>query len=486
MSRLALRNFMITALTTLISIAVFMSLLLGQLYIYSVDDQFKNLEYDCLSVSYMALTWITESYRLDTTALSQVLTAQSELKDTHTMIVDTAGNVLLSVDSEKTEKDCGVLPESIVERIKKGEQIKDIGTLDGWFENKLLSVAMPVCDSAGNVRAAVVISALPESIPTLFSSFAKTIMYITIFVLMLSFAMVYFISQRLTDPLKSMASAAKKFGKGDFSARVKVCGNDEIADLAASFNYMADSMEQLEKLRSEFVANVSHELKTPMTTIAGFIDGILDGTIPPERRDHYLKIVSEEIHRLSRIVTRLLLATRMQSGAKDLNMAPVDVCSVISSVLVGAEQAIEGRNLSVEVDFPEDRVFVLGDRDALTQVVSNLVDNAVKYNCDGGHLAVTVARHGEKVYVTVFNTGTGIKEEDLPYIFERFYKADRSRGMDKQSTGLGLYLVRSILKNFRQEITAESSYGEWVRFTFTLDPAKPPEFPEQRKIGTHQ
>ncbi len=484
MSRLALRNFLITALTSLISIAVFMSLLLGQLYIYSSNEQFKNLEHDCLSVSYMALTWMTESYHLDTDVMGDVLMAQSELKNTQTMIVDTNGKVLLCVNSEAVDEDCGVLPEEIRSRLALGEQIKDIGTLGGWYENKLLSIGMPVYDSAGNIRAGVIISALPENIPMLFSSFARTVIYITVFVLMFSFTMVYFISQRMTEPLKSMASAAKKMAKGDYSARVKVRGNNEITDLAVSFNHMAESMEELERIRSEFVANVSHELKTPMTTIAGFVDGILDGTIPKDRQEHYLAVVSEEVHRLSRLVTKLLLATRMQSGTKDLNLETVDICSLVSSVLVGAEQAIEARDLMVEVDYEADRVFVLGDRDGLTQVVSNLIDNAVKYNRDGGHLAVTVETFGEKVFVTVFNTGEGIKADDLPYIFDRFYKTDRSRGLDKKSTGLGLYLVKSILKNLHQEITAESSFGSWARFTFTLQPASPPEKGEQKRIGT--
>ena len=176
----------------------------------------------------------------------------------------------------------------------------------------------------------------------------------------------------------------------------------------------------------------------------------------------------------------------MQSGAKDLNLGPVDICSIISSVLVGAEQAIEDRGLEVQVDYAEDRVFVLGDRDGLTQVVSNLIDNAVKYNRDGGHLAVTVERFEEKVFVTVFNTGEGIRQEDIPYVFDRFYKADRSRGLDKKSTGLGLYLVKSILKNLHQQIAAESSYGNWVRFTFTLEPTAPPETAEQKRLGGYQ
>ena len=479
MNRIALRNFLITALTTLICIAVFIALLLGQMYIYTVDSQFKTLEHNALGISYMALTWITESYRLDTTALGEVLTSQAAINDTCIMIADVDGAVLISASAEGARTDRGTLPAEIVEKLSGKTAVHEVGTLGGWYVNELVSVILPVEDAAGNVRAAVIVSAPPENLPELFRSFTRTISYITLLVLMLSFALFYFFAQRMAEPLRSMSAAAKKIARGDFSARVRVRGSDEIADLAQSFNYMAESMERLEQVRSEFVANVSHELKTPMTTIAGFVDGILDGTIPPDRREHYLAIVSDETHRLSRMVTRLLLATRMQSGARDLNVTAVDICSVISSVLVGMEQTIEEKELSVEVNFPEDRVFVMGDNDALTQVVSNLVDNAVKYNVQGGHLAVTVGRRPEKVNVTVFNTGAGIREQDIPYIFDRFYKADRSRGLDKQSTGLGLYLVKSILRNLKQDITTESSCGEWVRFTFTLAPAEA----EPRRTG---
>ena len=230
--------------------------------------------------------------------------------------------------------------------------------------------------------------------------------------------------------------------------------------------------EKLDAMRRDFVANVSHELKTPMTTIGGFIDGITDGTIPPDKAPHYLEIVSAEVHRLSRLVSKLLLATRLQSGMQDLNITNVDISSVVSSVVINAEQAIEDKHLDVDIDLPDARCFVRGDEDALTQVVTNLIDNAVKYGNEGGKISVTVSERNDKVLVSVFNTGKGIAKEQLPFIFDRFYKADRSRGMDKSSTGLGLYIVKSILNNLHQEIVAESEYGHWVRFTFTLEPAK--------------
>ena len=167
------------------------------------------------------------------------------------------------------------------------------------------------------------------------------------------------------------------------------------------------------------------------------------GTIPPDKAPHYLEIVSAEVHRLSRLVSKLLLATRLQSGMQDLNITNVDISSIVSSVVINAEQAIEDKHLDVDIDLPDARCFVRGDEDALTQVVTNLIDNAVKYGNEGGKISVTVSERNDKVLVSVFNTGKGIAKEQLPFIFDRFYKADRSRGMDKSSTCL-LYTSRCV------------------------------------------
>jgi signal transduction histidine kinase len=478
MSKIALRNFLISALTILICIVIFTSLLLVQLYRYSINEKYNSLERDARASSYFAYVWRTQDYSLSTNAFKSVLKSQSEVNNTRTMVADEFGVIRLFADSYTSGTSGGTVSQPIIRELKENKTYREIGTLGGYYVNRLVTVAVAIVDPAGNFRGAVFVSAPASSIVQVFSIFLQGIMLITMFILALSSAMIFFISQRFTRPLKDMAVAARRFAMGDFSARVAVTGNDEIADLAKSFNYMADSMEKLESLRSEFIANVSHELKTPMTTISGFVDGILDGTIPRDKEADYLEIVSGEIHRLSRMVAKLLLATRLQSGKQDLNITSLDICSLISSVVVGAEQAIEAKNMNVDISFPQDRLFVNGDADALTQVVTNLVDNAVKYGNEGGKISVTVARRNDRVYVTVFNTGKGVKPEDIPYIFDRFYKADRSRGMDKNSTGLGLYIVKSILKNLKQEIFAESEYGKWIRFTFTLEASKFQNHPE--------
>lgn len=478
MSKIALRNFLITALTILICIMVFSSLLLIQLYRYSINEKFDSLERDGRGVSYFAIIWMTEPYKLDTEAFKSVLKSQAKVNNTRIMVTNARGNIDMFADSYQDGTNGGVISEEIINKLKKDGSYREIGTFGGFFKNRIASVALPILDAAGNLRGSVIISTPISSITQAFSGFLQGIVLITVFILAFSSAMIFFISRKFTKPLKDMAAAARSFAMGDFSARVAVNGNDEIADLAKSFNYMAESMEKLEKLRSEFISNVSHELKTPMTTIGGFVDGILDGTIPGAKMEHYLKIVSDEVHRLSRLVSKLLLATKLQSGTQEPNITSVDICSIISITVVGAEQSIEAKQMSVDVNIPQNRLFITGDADALKQVMTNLLDNAIKYGDEGGHISITLAKRNDIAYVTVFNTGMGISPEDLPHVFDRFYKADRSRGMDKASTGLGLYIVKSILKNLNQEIFVESEYGKWIRFTFTLEISKFQSHPE--------
>ncbi|MBR5519789.1 MAG: HAMP domain-containing histidine kinase [Clostridia bacterium] len=472
MGKIALRNFLITALTILVCITVFSSLLLVQLYQYSVNEKFHSLETDGYSLTELAYIWKTTPYRVDTASLENALAVQALRNDTRVMITDHNGNIEMYADPYEHGLRGGKLDAELMERIRVEETYTEVGTLAGYYRNHLLSVALPIVDDAGFFRGAVIISAPTSAITQMFSSFFRAVTLISIFVLALAAAIIYFVSQKFTRPIKDMATAARSFSRGDFSARVRVSGRDEVAELARSFNSMAESLAKLESLRSEFIANVSHELKTPMTTIGGFVDGIIDGTIPPEREQYYLGVVSSEIQRLSRLVQKLLLATRLQSGKQDLNITNVDISSVVTSVALSAEQAIEEKHLEVDIQLPETRCFVRADADAITQVVTNLIDNAVKYADEGGRIAVSIIERGNRVFVSVFNTGRGISKDQLPFIFDRFYKTDRSRGMDKASTGLGLYIVKSILNNLGQEIVAESEYGKWARFTFTLDPVR--------------
>lgn len=282
------------------------------------------------------------------------------------------------------------------------------------------------------------------------------------------FIMTYVLTMRFTEPLKQMSRAAKHFANGRFDIKLKVKGNDETAQLAQALNDMAISLQKSEQLRSEFLANVAHDLRTPMTTIAGFIDGIIDGVIPEEKHGYYLGIISEEVKRLSVLVNKLMELSKLDADHGKLNIAEFDIAELLKRIIIGFEQKIDKKSLSVEFDCDGDLCKVYADPDAIYQVCYNLMDNAVKFTENEGLIRVSVKDMGKKYSVTVMNTGEGISSEDLPHIFERFYKADKSRGLDKTGTGLGMFIAKTIINSHDEELTVSSVQGEYCSFSFTL------------------
>ncbi len=290
----------------------------------------------------------------------------------------------------------------------------------------------------------------------------------SLWILLAALIAVYFISERVSSPIKNMSVAAKSFAAGNFDTRVVVTGHDEVTELAVAFNNMASSLSNLEETRRSFLANVSHDMRTPMTSISGFVDGIIDGTIPPEQQQHYLGIVSSEIKRLSRLVNSLLDITRIEAGERKFNMTRFDICEMARQIIISLEKRIEEYNLSVDFDCDSDNIFVLADRDAVYQILYNLCDNAVKFSREGGRYRVRIKHRGRKVHVYVFNEGIGIAPEELPFVFDRFYKTDKSRGLDRTGVGLGLYIAKTIIDAHGEAIDVKSEYGKYCEFHFTL------------------
>lgn len=292
-------------------------------------------------------------------------------------------------------------------------------------------------------------------------------------VLLISLVICSITVQRMVDPLKGMCAFAHKFAHGEVDTRITEYTNrkDEIGELAIAFNAMADSLAQAEQKRSEFVANVSHELKTPMTTIAGFMDGMLDGTIPKEKHAYYMRTVSDEVKRLSRLVRSMLDISRLQSTGEKIQKARFDVTEALGRTLLTFEQKIEEKNLDVQVDMPEKAVYVMANEDAITQVIYNLIDNGVKFAEKDSPFLLTVTTSGGKALVSVADYGPTIPAGELPLVFDRFHKSDKSRSMDKTGVGLGLYIVKTILGSHGEDITVTSREG-LTTFTFTLELTK--------------
>ncbi len=285
---------------------------------------------------------------------------------------------------------------------------------------------------------------------------------------------VYFITERIIHPLKNMTVASKKFANGDFSIRVNVTGEDEVAELGNAFNNMAESLEKLDKMRSSFLANVSHDLRTPMTTISGFIEGINSGAIPPEKHEYYLGVISAEVHRLSRLVSQLLDVSRLESGDRKFSFEAFDVAEMARIILISFEQKIDDKKLDVEFFAENDEMYAYADKDAIHQVLYNLCHNAIKFSHQGGMFRIRLVRsENKKIKISVFDEGEIISQEDGAMVFDRFYKSDKSRGLDKTGVGLGLYISKTIIDAHGEEISVESKEGFGTEFSFTLKEGEP-------------
>ena len=348
--------------------------------------------------------------------------------------------------------------------------------LGGIYEQKRIILCLPVRETDGlreNDNQTVIgyafFSTLQTVMPTLWQEHSGLFLMLAVVVMLLTFVASYFSARHQSEPIMEMAAAANRFARGDYDARVQYDGVVyEIDALANAFNKMADAVQRSENNRREFVANVSHELKTPMTSIAGFADGLLDGTIPREQQDEYLGIISSETRRLSRLVRSMLDMSQLQAKETGEVLAKsFDLCEVIRLALLSLEHKITDKGLDVDASIPEEAIVVRGEQDAINQVVYNLIDNAAKFAPGGSVLRIAVWKQGAKAYVSVENDGDTISPEELPLIFDRFHKTDKSRSRDRDGVGLGLYIVKTILDNHNEDIFVTSKNGV-TRFTFTM------------------
>ncbi len=366
------------------------------------------------------------------------------------------------------------VPENVVEAAKKGTY-GTTGNLGGSLSDLHFIVASPIV--VKGETAGIVFSTQPivDGLAPYVWAIMRMFIFATLIAFAIAFVLVYLVSYRLTKPLRQMSAAAKQYATGDFSVRIGaknqkhwIFKNDEVDELVQAFDTMAQALATLEMSRRSFVANVSHELKTPMTTIGGFIDGILDGTIDKQKEAQYLKIVSDEVKRLSRLVTGMLNMSKIEAGELDLKPVKFDISEMIFRTLLGFEQIIDEKHIEIRGFDSMQSNSVMADKDMINQVVYNLIDNAVKFTPEGGYIDVSSKGDAEKVIVKIRNSGQGIPSEEIDKIFERFYKIDKSRSYDVKGAGMGLYIVKTIIELHGGHIAARSEFGKYTEFIFQL------------------
>ena len=400
------------------------------------------------------------------------LTTAAQVAGTDILLCDLEGKIrLCGCAGMGCAHDDMFVEQALVDQIVAGGENFCVDTIPGIYEEPQFLESLAVTSQvSGEVFAVLIIAAPRAQIGEMLLQTTTIFFYVSILVLMVAMVCSFILSRNQAGSIQEVAKAATRFGHGDLDARAAMGGKNtvEVDELAMAFNSMAESLAKSERQRQEFVANVSHELKTPMTTIAGFMDGMLDGTIPQTQHRHYMQLVSDEVRRLSRLVRSMLEISRLQSqGISEESKRRFDLCEAIGQVLISFEQRINRKRIFVDVQMPERAVWTKADSDSITQVIYNLIDNAIKFCNEGGMLRIVLQTEGGKCRVTIQNSGPTVDPEELPLLFDRFHKADKSRSEDREGVGLGLYIVKTILDSHGESISATSENG-LTSFAFTL------------------
>ncbi|WP_308856840.1 HAMP domain-containing sensor histidine kinase [uncultured Oscillibacter sp.] len=443
-------------------------------YNYAKNQKSEELLTKARVMGQLSVSYLENGRYLDMEVLQsdpdfrQLASFAATVSDVHFMICDKEGHVLLTTD-KSLEGRVVTMPESMTREIVEDGSTSRRDNLNGLYDTNRFVVGVPAVSPETQEIVGVVYGvSSTDSLDSMWQGFIGLFFMTAFVVLMISFMASSVTTMRQVQPIREMVQATRRYAEGDFDIRMYDYGRkDEIGELAASFNAMAESLQQTERQRREFIANISHELKTPMTTIAGYTDGILDGTIAPENERQYLQIISDESRRLSRLVRRMLDVSQLQAIDPLKGGNHFDVCESMRRVLISMEKKITDRHLDVEADIPDEPILVLGDNDLITQVIYNLLENATKFARQGSTLYLGVTTLDGKARVTVRNVGDTISAEELPLLFERFHKSDKSRSEDKDGVGLGLYIVKTILEQHHEKINVTSENGV-TTFTFSL------------------
>lgn len=497
------RHFLLTANIILLAFALLGVGFMGLTHNSTIQEKKSVLHDDAVYLSNAISLALENGGSLSADSLNDTLDFVTEVSNADVLICRRDGTVLFDYNgdpyntTDKKEGLGGMLnqlldmvgliedEEAAIAQASPGNRINNrvLAALerDGRYENmdelglyatKHFIAGVPVLVQ-GRTVGYVLVTASNKNLTTLWNTFFGLYLMTALVVFLLAIASSFVVTRRQAKPLRELTDAVNRFGMGEYDIRVNEDTDDEsMQALARAFNSMASSIATAEQQRQEFVANISHELKTPMTNIQGFADGILDGTIPPSHQSEALRTISDETRRLSRLVRRMLDSSRLAAqGQTILSQTQFDIVETYAQVLISLERKITNKGLDVDVQFPDTPTIVWGDPDSITQVCYNLLDNAIKFSTPGTTLGLGIQVKGNKAYISVRNQGETIPKEELALIFDRFHKSDRSRSLDKEGVGLGLYIVKTIMNNHKETITVTSEEGI-TEFVFTLTMAE--------------
>lgn len=448
--------------------------LLGGIFFEALKNQFLNSQMDEMRNNAQIINdWCTQYYygQISNDDFQGLLYDKAADEDTVIWIIPYMGGFDLIFDPENksdieqtySNQDAN----DFLSDTMQGTEIRRISNADSTFKDTVMTVAIPL-KIDDTIQGAIVVHKLVKDVGEGINAIFRQVFIPLIISVALAFVLVFFLSRYIVRPIRDISYAAGELSRGNLDWRVTPKTKDEIGELGVSFNKMAEELKLQDGLRNTFIANVSHELRSPLTSMQGFIQGMLDRAIEENDRDKYLEIVLSETKRMSALITDLLNLAKIESGKFPIEYSEFDINELLRRCFLMFEQRIEEKQLEVDIQLSEDKLFVWADEDRISQVVTNLVDNAVKFTPSGGELKLWTHVADNKVYISVADTGEGIPIEDQPYVFERFFKVDKSHSQKTPGTGIGLSIVKRIISQHGEKITLQSVPGKGTTFTFSL------------------
>jgi len=435
---------------------------------YYMNEKREELIEQCRKISdALEGTYLTENLG----NLSYELQVLEEYMNAGVMLVNRDGVVAMTSPGLKRELIGKTIEENaLVEGLLGGNIVSTVAEDNPWFDEAMLIVGYPM--NLGHLSGLFMCRPMPEIERSIAGIYHTTI--ISMFCVFAVAAVISTISyRRLINPVLAMNRAARVIANGDFEQRVEVYGDDEMGQLAKSFNYMAESLQNNDKNRRDFIANVSHDLRSPLTSMQGFLTAMIDGTVPPQKQEKYLKIVLEETYRLSRLTEGIVDLSRAENSRILLDETDFDLNELLRDTISVMEPQLNEKEIIIKAIYDESATIVHADRDKISRVVENLISNAIKFSPNESVIEVeTTITERRKILVAVKDYGMGIEEEDQKYIFNRFYKADSTRNQDKIGSGIGLSIVREFIHAHGEAVTVKSEVGRGSTFVFTLKLAK--------------
>lgn len=429
---------------------------------------------------YLQANEIANEYALDYLAESKLRRIELEMKslstfnDTRIMFITPSGDVILDTNNSSTDK-------SNEDRILFSINDFDYGDLKGkhdilWdfyglFSEPALSVFSPISNSF-EIKGYVVIN-IPESaiVERVYDTFNTNYLTLAI-VLILSSAFLVLYFFQVHRPINEITRATNEYSKGNLSYHVKPMHNDEIGRLGMSLDYMASQLNESDKFQQKFLSNISHDFRSPLTSIKGYLEAIQDGTIPPEMLDKYIGIMLFETERLTKLTSNILTLNELDPKSVRLDISTFDLNSIIRHTVETFEGTCKKKGIKFNITYANSVQNVKADKGRIQQVIYNLIDNAIKFSKENSYIYITVKEKGEKAQISIKDTGCGIAKEDIDKIWDRFYKSDSSRGRDKKGSGLGLSITKEVIQAHGENIDVVSTVGVGTEFIFTLELAK--------------